>query len=157
MVIELYQQLGSALRRHGAKDHEMPLTQKGTPLKGGYHNHPCTRWVGDSDGNYHWSLLHAKELCREFKFRFGKRHASEEGIHQLGREDMIAKIPRSSAGIMTPFAQAMPEEYKSVDAVEAYRRYYAEDKSKNIVFEYNRGRDMPRWLKQSLTLSESYC
>ena len=42
MVLELYQQLGSAMRRHGATDKDMPLTQSGKPLKGGYHNHPCT-------------------------------------------------------------------------------------------------------------------
>ena len=47
MVIEIFQQLGSAVRRHGATDSMMPLTQKGTPLRGGYHNHPCTRWTGD--------------------------------------------------------------------------------------------------------------
>ena len=153
MVVELYQQLGSAMRRHGAKDREMPLTQKGTPLKGGYHNHPCTRWVGDSGGNYHWSLLHAKELCREYKFRYGKQHACEDGIYHLGREDMLAKLPRDTHGKMTPFAQAMPDEYRDADAVAAYRRYYIEDKAQNIVFKYERGREMPKWLKEGLTLS----
>ena len=41
---------------------------------------------------------------------------------------------------MTPFAQAMPDEYKDDDAVVAYRRYY---KSKdNIRY---RKTDVPTW------------
>ena len=65
MVVELYQQMGSALRRHGATDDQMPLTQAGKPLKGGYHHHPCTQWVGGSRANYAWAWLHGKQLWRE--------------------------------------------------------------------------------------------
>ena len=36
MIVETFQMLGSALRRHGATDEQMPLTSKGTPLIGGY-------------------------------------------------------------------------------------------------------------------------
>ena len=32
MIVETFQMLGSALRRHGATDEQMPLTSKGTPL-----------------------------------------------------------------------------------------------------------------------------
>ena len=32
MCVELYQQLGSAVIRHGATPDQMPLTSKGTPL-----------------------------------------------------------------------------------------------------------------------------
>src|SRR5210317_1583838 len=53
MCVETLQMMGRPLRRHGATDEQMPLTQKGTPLKGGYHNHPCTKWVGDSITNLH--------------------------------------------------------------------------------------------------------
>ena len=34
MVVELYQQLGSAVIRHGATPDMMPLTKKRTPLRG---------------------------------------------------------------------------------------------------------------------------
>ena len=83
MVVELYQQLGSAVRRHGAQDEDMPLTQKGTPLKGGYHNHPCTRWVGDSISNFMWAHSHASTLLTEYSRRFGKVHACQKGIEKL--------------------------------------------------------------------------
>ena len=72
MVLELYQQMGSAMRRHGATDKDMPLTAKGTPLKGGYHNHPCTRWVGDTRANFEWAAEHAIALCEEYTYRYGK-------------------------------------------------------------------------------------
>ena len=49
---------------------------------------------------------------------------------------------------MTPFAQAMPVEYKRVDPVDAYRTYYTENKVKvrNIV-KYTR-RQVPEFLSE---------
>lgn len=138
MVVELYQQMGSALRRHGATDSQMPLTQKGTPLKGGYHHHPCTIWVGDSQTNFVWSALHAIELCREYTGRYGKTHACEAGIRQMS--DMFDMIP---AGPQTPYAQAMPDEYRSHDAVEAYRDYYWLEKRRFAKWE--KGTPAPEW------------
>ncbi len=52
MVTESAQMLASALIRHGATPDSMPLTKAGTPYKGGYPNHPCTVWAGDSLGNF---------------------------------------------------------------------------------------------------------
>jgi hypothetical protein len=44
-------------------------------------------------------------------------------------KDLTNVIPY---GKMTPFAQAMPDEYKHEDAVVAYKQYYWYDKRKNI-------------------------
>ena len=140
MVLELYQQLGSAVRRHGATDSQMPLTQKGTPLKGGYHNHPCTRWCGDSRSNYEWAAEHAIALAEEYTYRYGKKHACEDGIRMLA--EMSHMIPQ---GKLTPFAQAMPDEFHNSDAVQAYRDYYFYDKRKNIDCSWSKGRPSPRW------------
>ncbi len=124
MVLELFQQLGSAVIRNGAKESDMPLTSKGTPLKGGYHNHPCTIWCGDSQENFLWASLHALELCNEYTKRYGKTHSCQKGIEKLSEMDALIQ----SRGL-TPFAQAMPEEYKDKqDAVKAYRTYYLNDK-----------------------------
>ena len=130
MVVELLQQLGSAAIRHGATPEQMPLTKKGTPLKGGYHNHPCTVWCGESNANYSWAFLHAIELCKQYTIRFNKTHFCETGIRQLF--DLMPLIP---IGKLTPFALAMPDEHRPIgidivyhargdDAVQAYRRYY---------------------------------
>ncbi len=140
MVVELYQQMGSAVLRHGATPEDMPLTAKGTPLKGGHKNHPCTRWVGDTKKNYEWAAHHALELCNEYTHRYKKIHSCQKGIESLCK--MIDLIPD---GEQTPFAQAMPEEYKNIDPVKAYRTYYLKDKKEFAKWEKNG--NVPNWWK----------
>ena len=132
MCVEAAQMMASALRRHGATDEQMPLTKAGTPYKGGYTHHPCTVWAGDSQENFVWLAQHADELCTEYYRRFGKIHSCEWPITIMG--DLIRLIPKDR---LTPFALAMPDEYRPepIDgeivyhafpehAVKAYRRYY---------------------------------
>lgn len=140
MVVELYQQLGSALIRHGAKDEQMPLTQKNKPLRGGYHNHPCTKWCGNSRDNFIWAANHAIALAKEYTFRYQKTHACENGIRKMA--EMCQLIP---ANQLTPFAQAMPEQYRNLSAIKAYRDYYWFDKRLNIKCDWNKGRKPPSW------------
>ena len=142
MVVEMYQMLGSALRRHGAGDDMMPLTKAGTPLKESHKNHPCTRWVGDSKSNYAWAWLHAMELCSEYTLRYGKVHFCQDGINKMGY--LLDIIP---TGGPTPYAQAMPDEYKSDDAITAYRDYYWCEKRRFA--KWNKGRDAPDWWKEA--------
>lgn len=125
MCVELYQQLGSAVIRHGAKSNQMPLTSKGTPLKGGYHNHPCTRWCGDSRTNFMWASTHAIALCLEYNRRYDKIHACEGGIRHLANMQYMIEGEQ-----FTHFALAMPDQYKSSDAVYSYRQYYIHEKKK---------------------------
>ena len=120
MCVETAQMMASALRRHGATDEQMPLTKSGTPYKGGYAHHPCTVWAGDTRSNYFWLAQHGDELCREYRKRFGKAHACHEPI-LIMCGILYALIP---TGDLTPFAQAMPDEYKDDDPVVAYRAYY---------------------------------
>ena len=142
MIVECYQMLGSAVIRHGATPDMMPLTKKGTPLRGGYHNHPATRWVGDSNSNYWWTLRHAFELCKEYTNKYNKVHFCENGLYVLWK--LMNLIPE---GDLTPFALCMPDEFRpnhiplrltrygrfhnkgdthatAEKAVQAYRDYY---------------------------------
>ena len=119
MVTESAQMMASALRRHGATDEQMPLTKAGRPYKGGYKNHPCTIFAGDTRTNFKWLAHHAEALLDEYYHRFGKVHACHNPIYQMS--SMSKMIPE---GDLTPFAQAMPDEYKDNDAVIAYRAYY---------------------------------
>jgi len=119
MVTESAQMMASALRRHGAIDSQMPLTKSGSPYKGGYHFHPCTIFAGDTRTNFKWLAHHAEALLDEYFHRFGKVHACHNPIYQMS--SMSKMIPE---GELTPFAQAMPDEYKDDDAVKAYRAYY---------------------------------
>ena len=122
MCVEAAQMMASALRRHGATDEQMPLTTTGKPYKGGYHHHPCTVWAGDSSANFYWLADHALALCKEYTTRFGKTHACAQPIKQMN--DMSYRIRPTAARVLTPFAQAMPDEYKDDDPVVAYRAYY---------------------------------
>ena len=141
MVVELYQQLGSAVRRYGATDEDMPLTQSGKPLRGGYANHPCTKWCGESRSNFIWAVKHAIALAKEYTFRYEKTHACEAGIYKLGKMSEI--IPK---GELTAHALAMPEIYQNnLSAVASYRDYYWYDKRHNIQCEWNKGRSVPVW------------
>jgi hypothetical protein len=115
----------------------MPLTAKGTPLKGGYHNHPCTRWCGDSRENFNWASIHALELCNEYTKRYSKIHSCQKGIEKLC--DMDYLIPE---GELTKWAQAMPDEYRDEDAVKAYRTYYKKDKKEFATWKMG---NVPDW------------
>ena len=139
MCVEAAQMMASALRRHGATDEQMPLTKKGTPYKGGYHHHPCTVWVGDSRANFYWLADHALALCKEYTTRFGKTHACEQPIKQMN--DMSYRIRPTNARVLTPFAQAMPDEYRDDNAVKAYRGYYH---SKTFA-KWEKGTPAPDW------------
>ena len=153
MCVEAAQMMASALRRHGATDEQMPLTKSGTPYKGGYAHHPCTVWAGDTRANFDWLAEHALVLCEEYTSRFGKTHACVQPIERMA--DMGSIIPE---GDLTPFALAMPDEYRprtwatkttqepimrscGDTAVQAYRRYYH---SKQFA-KWEKGTPAPDW------------
>ena len=139
MLTEAYQMLGSALRRWGAEDEDMPLTKSGTPLIGGYPNHPCTIWAGETSANFKWLCDHASAMAREYTKRYSKVHHCEDAIKTMF--DMLWFIPQ---GELTLFAQAMPAQYRiDNDAVRAYRRYYIYEKSRFALWE--RGTSPPQW------------
>ena len=87
-------------------------------------NHPCTRWAGESSGNYEWLVQLGLALCNEYTYRYGKRHASEAGIREVS-----APLPALRIAPRGAFALAMPEEYKQVDSVAAYQAYYRAEKA----------------------------
>ena len=138
MTVEVYQQIASAARRHGATDGVMPLNQSGMPVKGGYHHHPCTEWVGDSRANYKWACVHGIALACEFAKRFQNPHHCFAGITTLWSLNEL--VPE---GDLTPFAQAMPDQYRHDDAVTAYRDYYWCEKRRFAKWE--KGTPVPEW------------
>ena len=144
MCVEAAQMMASALRRHGATNEQMPLTKKGTPYKGGYAHHPCTVWAGDSWANLKWLCLHGMELTIEYSRRFGKIHACEDPILRmtsLAKRMCRALDMSHDEDAMTPFAQAMPDEYRDDDVVKAYRAYYH---SKQFA-KWEKGTPAPDW------------
>lgn len=141
MSVETAQMMASALRRHGATDIDMPLTKSGKPYKGGYPNHPCTLWAGYCRCNYRWLAYHGLSLCSEYTYRYDKVHSCQQAIkHMLSFSNYI---PTRGYSRNTPFALAMPDEFKHKNAVKAYRNYYVGEKAD--IAKWNKGRSAPRW------------
>lgn len=142
MVVEVAQMLASAVLRHNP-DAVLatlwPITKKGTPYKGGYHHHPVTKWTGENWSNFSWLSEYGKALSAEYTIRFGKTHGCHWAIHDL---TLIGNsvLPW---GELTPFAQAMPDEFRNADPVVAYRDYYH---SKTFA-KWDKGTPAPDWWK----------
>lgn len=126
MIVESAQMLYSA---HWALESLLPPNA----YKKAHVNHPCSKWVRTSLENYLWLCTLAKELCKEYKFRYGetKVHKTEAHIDWL-MVNYPTGIPNTEFTIPP---QAMPDEYKDDDVVTAYKRFYRESKMivRNIV------------------------
>lgn len=115
MVLETAQMLCTARHIHGLD----------APYKRAYEKHPCTQWVASSANNYKWTWCLGVGLGSEYERRFGKTHKSFEVIKSLASDVSCVGVDIP----MTPFALAMPDEYKCDDPVDAYRAYYKGDKA----------------------------
>lgn len=49
-------------------------------------NHPMTRWVNRTGGNYYWTCIHAAYLADEYLYRYGRHHAWSNKIEKLIEE-----------------------------------------------------------------------
>tara|TARA_R110002096_G_scaffold261787_2_gene455368 strand:- start:602 stop:1156 length:555 start_codon:yes stop_codon:yes gene_type:complete len=113
--------------------------------KASFVGHPCTKWVMENNQNYYWLTEHAYALCREYTHRYGKKVHKTEELISLIRFRKPINIPIADS--ITPFAQAMPEEYRNKDAVEAYRAYYLGEKNKIAVWKEG---NIPSWYEEVL-------
>jgi hypothetical protein len=110
-------------------------------------NHPVTIWMRTSLANYLWTLDMVDAMHTEWKYRYNhpatKMHKSYIVATYLRKYAPTAdKFEKQG---ITPFALAMPDEYKSDDAVEAYRKYYqSPDKQKIASW---KKRPKPEWYK----------
>lgn len=104
-------------------------------------NHPCTIWTRQSRKNYLWVWCHANALCNEYTQRYGKTHAMEVML----RESLYNPPQNLKVKPLTPFPQAMPDQYKNVDAVVAYRQYYIGEK---IRFAKWKNSIAPKWFTE---------
>jgi len=119
-----------------------PFETGTAPYKRAYYKHPCSIWTRTSKANYEWLLAHAFALSDEYTRRYGKVHASR-AVMVWCRKNYAELLEFPENGL-TDFAQAMPEEYRHSDSVEAYRRYYNGEKSH--LFEWT-NRTPPRFAK----------
>ena len=104
----------------------------GKGYKPTHRNHPCNVWLRESLDNYLWLLRLAHALVDEYKFRYGedKTHKCEAHLEWLS---MVYPAGLERRGL-TPPRLAMPDEFKSPDAIDAYRAYYLGAKQKLIKY-----------------------
>lgn len=100
------------------------ITGGEAPYKPTHKNHPCSKWVRESLGNYNWLLKHAFEMVKEYKKRYKKECHKCIDILNWCKEHK----PKFKLKKLIPFVQAMPDKYKERDAVQAYRTYYLKEK-----------------------------
>lgn len=144
LAVEEVQMLVSALLNNGAPADLMPETKRGTIHKGGYRNHPMTRWTGETRQNFMWALTHAEAICAQFQIRYGKEHFAQKQIAWIrdceitdGKHTyrLIDYIPLHNE--MTAFPRCVNQSQgrnldlldpKKYTTVEAYREFYIREK-----------------------------
>lgn len=114
MPLETAQILCNVAHRHEYSD--IPYRSVST-------KHPCVLWAGTTRQNWEWLVIHGLALCEEYTRRYEKRHKSQDVI-----EWALQSQAAPPDGELQPFVLAMPEQYKSEDAVQSYRAYYLGEK-----------------------------
>ena len=114
------------------------------PYKLSHKNHPCAIWARESLTNYLYLCELGLELCKEYTYRYGKRHKSQEVI-----EWCVINKPNICDKDFTDPPKAMPDEYKVKSVVESYRNYYMGAKSGFAVW---KNREVPKWFKKEMEL-----
>ena len=114
-----------------------------TLYKASHVNHPSGVWTRKTSANYLYLHQMWEELCKEYTYRYGKKHLTESKLSGI-----LSHIPENIPnGGLTEFAQAMPEYCKRIDPVEAYRFYYINEKKR---FANWTNRAMPDWYQQAV-------
>ena len=90
-----------------------------TIWKPAYAHHPCNIWVAESLSNWEWLADHAAGILHEYRLRYGDKD------HKSGAMLKLLTSPNLPDKGLTPFRQAMPPWYQSIDPVDAYRRFIA--------------------------------
>ena len=107
------------------------------PYKLSHKNHPCAIWARESLSNYLYLCDLGLELCKEYTYRYGKRHKSQDIIEWC----LVNKPTIIDIGFTTP-PKAMPDEFKVEDVIQSYRNYYIGAKKD---FAKWKNREVPEW------------
>jgi hypothetical protein len=143
IILEAVQMLCSARRVLLPTDDE---TTNAPLYKLAHKNHPVTIWCRMSRENFIWTLDLVDEMHKEWRFRYNH---PETKFHKsyLVAQYLRTCIPDACVfpeQRLTPFAQAMPDQYKHEDAVVAYRNYYMSEEKQKIAT-WNKKREAPAW------------
>ena len=135
MILETAQLLCGV---HHVTAHDTTHDTAHVPYKLSHKNHPCSIWARDSMSNYLYLCEIGLALCEEYTYRYGKRHKSQEVIEWC----LMNKPQIQDIGFTTP-PKAMPDEYKTEDVIESYRKYYLGAKKTFLTW---KERKVPEWV-----------
>ena len=135
MILETAQLLCGV---HHVTAHDTVHDTAHVPYKLSHKNHPCSIWARDSMSNYLYLCEIGLALCEEYTYRYGKRHKSQEVIEWC----LMNKPQIQDIGFTTP-PKAMPDEYKTEDVIESYRKYYLGAKKTFLTW---KERKVPEWV-----------
>jgi hypothetical protein len=109
-------------------------------------NHPSAIWARESLSNYLWLCSLGWWLCKEYQFRYGETKVHKTEAHILW---LLNNHPKIHIQAITTVRQAMPDEYKMPDPIEAYQKYYIEAKlKKRGIVKYTK-REAPEFIQLS--------
>ena len=142
MILESAQILCTVYDLHGEWEDWM--------YKPTHRHHPSVLWAAENDCNYGWLQYHFAALGKEYTRRYKKRHKTSHkfGGSLTGGRLSYPPLSIKRADRQTPFALAMPDQYKFFDTpVNCYRAYYAGEKTQMGRFTY-RSKVKPTWLDE---------
>ena len=97
-------------------------------------NHPAVKWVNSSVHNTDWMWQHLLATENEYNFRYNKSYEKQYKVWPVIRElEQVRWNIWKNFGDWrqhTSFVQCMPDQYKTQDAVAAYRAFYHGEKAK---------------------------
>ena len=149
MIVESCQLLSTHDRLNGLEESRYKITHV---------NHPCRKCLTNIY-NYIWLQYHLFALCKEYTYRFGKIHKSQELLEKYWLRSDTDELYTHKVDFLenyyellqcTSFPQAMSIEFKNnsiniFDVVKAYRQYYHFKKEHLKRFNYTK-RNIPEWL-----------
>lgn len=150
MILESMQLLCSAHHMH-------PVENYIPPYKLTHKNHPSSIWSRESIANYLWLVELTVELCKEYTYRYGKKHKCESYIYELKNN-----VPDIKNKEFTTPRMAMPDMYKEKitdshdenieNVIEAYKHYYFFEK--NHILKW-KNRDIPEFISSYKNMFEN--
>ena len=100
--------------------------------------HPATLWVVKSLQNWLWLKQSTLELLKEYEFRYHKPHKCKALLETLPNPP----LPNTKR---TPFAQIVPSDLVTKQALVAYRNYYLTHKQHTFAW---KNRPVPPFVKK---------
>lgn len=118
------------------------------PYKLTHKNHPCAKWTRLTKSNFKWLLRHLKELLNQYTLRYNKIHKCQEIFNWIinNKSKLYFRCYE-----LTPFVQCMPKEYQCNNEVEAYKKYYINEKLKFAKWKLN---NIPQFIVMNKLLKE---